>query len=140
MLYSGVDLVEIGRIWTALARHHDRFLTRVYTETEIAQCNERVESLAARFAAKEAAAKALGTGIWRHGIAWTDIEVVRAELGAPSLRLYNAALRRATILGWTTWTVSLSHDSERAIAFVVAMTGPATTSLNESSTPQLPPH
>lgn len=122
MLYSGVDLVEIARIWTALARHHDRFLTRVYTPTEIAQCNERVESLAARFAAKEAAAKALGTGIWRHGIGWTDLEIVRAEHGAPSLHLHNAAKQRAAILGWTTWSVSLSHDSERAIAFVVAMT------------------
>ena len=126
MLYSGVDLVEIARIWTAIARHHERFLTRVYTAVELAQCNERVESLAARFAAKEAAAKALGTGIWRHGIGWTDIEIVRAEHGAPSLHLYNAAQQRADLLGWAAWSVSLSHDSERAIAFVVAMT--ATTS------------
>jgi len=124
MLYSGVDLVEIARIWTAIARHHHRFLTRVYTATELAQCHERVESLAARFAAKEAAAKALGTGIWRHGIGWTDFEIVRAAHGAPSLRLHNAALQRANLLGWTTWTVSLSHDSERAIAFVVALSDP----------------
>ena len=70
------------------------------------------------------AAKALGTGIWRHGIAWTDIEVVRAEHGAPSLHFYNAAQQRAAILGWSAWSVSLSHDRERAIAFVVAMTDP----------------
>jgi holo-[acyl-carrier protein] synthase len=122
MLYSGVDLVEIARIWTAIVRHQERFLRRVYTEREIAQCQERVESLAARFAAKEAAAKALGTGIWRHGIGWTDIEVERAEHGAPSLRLHHAALQRAELLGWSTWSVSLSHDRDRAIAFVVAMT------------------
>jgi holo-[acyl-carrier protein] synthase len=137
MLYSGVDLVEIARIWIAVARHHDRFLTRVFTPLEITQCHERIESLAARFAAKEAAAKALGTGIWSHGIGWTDIEVVRAEHGAPSLRLHNAALQRAHLLGWATWTVSLSHDSERAIAFVIAMTGPTTPS---PETPALPEH
>jgi holo-[acyl-carrier protein] synthase len=121
MLYSGVDLVEIGRIWAAIVRHQDRFLTRVYTARELSQCHERVESLAARFAAKEATAKALGTGIWRHGIAWTDIEVARMEHGAPSLHLHNAALQRAQLLGWAAWSVSLSHDRDRAIAFVVAM-------------------
>lgn len=125
MLYSGVDIVEIARIWTAIVRHPDRFLTRVFTPIEIAQCNERPESLAARFAAKEAAAKALGTGIWRHGIGWTDIEVVRTEVGAPNLHFHNAALQRATILGWSSWSVSLSHDREHAIAFVVAMSDPA---------------
>jgi holo-[acyl-carrier protein] synthase len=124
MLYSGVDLVEIARIWAAVARHHDRFLTRVFTSVEIAQCHARTESLAARFAAKEATAKALGTGIWRHGIGWTDIEVVRADGGAPLLRLHHAALERAQILGWATWSVSLSHDREHAIAFVVAMSDP----------------
>jgi holo-[acyl-carrier protein] synthase len=125
MLYSGVDLIEIARIWAAIVRHQERFLTRVYTAREIAQCHERTESLAARFAAKEATAKALGTGIWRHGIAWTDIEVVRLDYGAPSLYLHNAALQRAHILGWTTWSVSLSHDRDRAIAFVVAMSDPS---------------
>jgi holo-[acyl-carrier protein] synthase len=127
MLYSGVDLVEIARIWTAIVRHKERFLTRVFTAREIAQCHERTESLAARFAAKEATAKALGTGIWRHGIGWTDIEIVRAEHGAPSLHLHHAALERANILGWATWSVSLSHDRDRAIAFVVAMSEPTLT-------------
>jgi holo-[acyl-carrier protein] synthase len=124
MLYSGVDIVEIARIWTAIVRHQNRFLTRVFTAREIIQCQERYESLAARFAAKEATAKALGTGIWRHGIGWTDIEVVRLEHGAPSLHLYHAAQQRADILGWSAWSVSLSHDRERAIAFVVAMSDP----------------
>jgi holo-[acyl-carrier protein] synthase len=125
MLYSGVDIVEIARIWAAIVRHQNRFLTRVFTQIEIAQCHERPESLAARFAAKEATAKALGTGIWRHNISWTDIEVVRADHGAPSLRLHHAAQQRAAILGWASWSVSLSHDRERAIAFVVAMSDPA---------------
>jgi holo-[acyl-carrier protein] synthase len=124
MLYSGVDLVEIARIWAAIVRHRERFLTRVFTEREIAQCHERAESLAARFAAKEATAKALGTGIWRHNVSWTDIEVVRLDHGAPVLHLHNAALQRARLLGWTTWTVSLSHDRDRAIAFVVALSDP----------------
>lgn len=125
MIYSGVDIVEIARIWTAIVRHQDRFLSRVFTPCEIAQCHERSESLAARFAAKEACAKALGTGIWRHNIGWTDIEVVRSEHGAPSLHLHHAAQRRAVTLGWSTWSVSLSHDRERAIAFVVAMSDAA---------------
>src|SRR5690554_2735215 len=120
MLYSGVDLVEIARIWAAIVRHKERFLMRVYTERGISQCSERTESLAARFAAKEATAKALGTGIWRHGIGWSDIEVVRSDEGAPSLHLHNAAFDRARFLGWSTWSVSLSHDRDRAIAFVVA--------------------
>ena len=81
----------------------------------------RIESLAARFAAKEAAAKALGTGIWRNGIGWTDIETVRDEqTGAPTLHLHHGAQARAATLGWRDWTVSLSHDRGHAIALVVA--------------------
>lgn len=121
MLYSGVDIIEIARVATAVARHADRLLARVFTPCELAQCRGRTESLAARFAAKEAAAKALGTGIWRDGIDWTDIEVIRAESGAPTLALHGAALARAQRLGWVSWSVSLSHDRSQAIAFVVAM-------------------
>ena len=122
MLCTGVDLIEITRVRTAIARHGKRFAQRVYTARELAHCGDRMESLAARFAAKEATAKALGTGIWRKGITWTDIEVVNnPETGAPTLCLYNAAARRASDLGLTEWSVSLSHDRERAIALVVAM-------------------
>lgn len=122
MIYSGVDLIEISRIWTAKVRHGERFLQRVYTPRELDQCQGRVESLAGRFAAKEAAAKALGTGIWRQGIVWTDFEVRRDEgSGAPILLLYGAAAARAQALGWSSWSVSLSHDRERAIALVVAL-------------------
>ncbi len=123
MLRTGVDLIEIERIKRAVDQHGDRFLERVYTATERQDCQQRVESLAARFAAKEAVAKALGTGIWRQGVEWVDIEIVRDPTsGAPSLLLHRAAADHAQHLGLTEWSVSLSHDRERAIAFVVAMT------------------
>ena len=122
MLRTGVDLIEIARVGRAIERHGTRFLARVYTARELSDCNARVESLAARFAAKEAAAKALGTGIWRHGVEWTDIEVCRDPLsGAPSLLLYNAAATHSDRQALLHWSVSLSHDRDRAIAFVVAM-------------------
>jgi holo-[acyl-carrier protein] synthase len=122
MIYSGVDLIEISRVWTAKVRHGERFLQRVFTARELAQCQGRAESLAGRFAAKEAAAKALGTGLCRDGIGWTDIEIGRDEAsGAPTLYLHGAAAARAQRLGWTSWSVSLSHDRERVIAFVVAL-------------------
>lgn len=124
MLYSGVDLIEIGRIWAAVARHQDRFLRRVFTPREAEQCCARTESLAGRFAAKEATAKALGTGIWRSGIVWTDIEITRhISSGAPMLHLHGHAEARAQALNWQTWSVSISHDRTHAIAFVIAMAG-----------------
>ncbi len=121
MLYSGVDLIEIARVAAAVERHADRLLARVFTACELEQCRGRAESLAARFAAKEAAAKALGTGIWRDGICWTDIETIRSTSGAPTLVLHGAAAARAARLGWQTWSVSLSHDRSHAVAFVVAL-------------------
>ncbi len=87
ILRTGVDMIEIERVAASIERHGDRFLCRVYTDNEVSVCNGRTQSLAARFAAKEAVAKALGTGIWREGIGWTDIEVGRdLETGAPVLR------------------------------------------------------
>lgn len=122
MLKTGVDLIEIVRVQRAIDQHGTRFLQRVYTVTEQQDCQKRAESLAARFAAKEAVAKALGTGIWRQGIDWTDIEIRRDPVsGAPHLHLHRAAAAHAQQLGLTEWSVSLSHDRERAIAFVVAM-------------------
>jgi len=121
MMRTGVDLIEIGRVQSAIARHGLRFLQRVYTPGELTDCREKVESLAARFAAKEAVGKALGTGIWRHGVEWTDIEVRRhSQSGAPMLYLHNAAADHGRTLQLTEWSLSLSHDRERAIAFVVA--------------------
>jgi len=121
ILRTGVDLIEIERVRRAIARYGDRFLAKVYTAGELTHCGGRAESLAARFAAKEAAAKALQTGVWRQGIGWTDLEVVRDENGAPSLRLHNAAARLAAASDLHNWSVSLSHDRTHAIAFVVAM-------------------
>jgi holo-[acyl-carrier protein] synthase len=121
-LCTGVDTIEIERVAASIERHGDHLLSRVYTDTERSVCSGRVQSLAARFAAKEAVAKALGTGIWREGIGWTDIEVGRDQItGAPVLCLHGAAQAQADKLGLTTWAISLSHDRERAIAFVVAM-------------------
>ncbi|MCL4863694.1 MAG: holo-ACP synthase [Caldilineaceae bacterium] len=122
MLRTGVDLIEIERVRLAVDQQGDRFLRRVFTASELALCAGRVESLAARFAAKEAVAKALGTGIWRQGVMWTDIEILRdAESGAPQLCLHGAAAARSATLGVEEWSISLSHDQERAIAFVVGL-------------------
>lgn len=121
ILRTGVDLIEIERMRQAIDRHGHHFLSRVFTQGELAYCSGRVESLAARFAAKEAGAKTLGTGIWRQGIGWHDIEVIiDSESGAPSLQLHNAAATLAANLGLSVWSLSLSHDRAYAIAFVVA--------------------
>jgi holo-[acyl-carrier protein] synthase len=120
-LRTGVDLIEIERIRLAVAQHGARFLERVYTDAEVRCCGARIESLAARFTAKEAVAKALGTGIWRDGVAWTDIEVLKDSSGAPQLCLHGGAAVAAATAGLTTWSVSLSHDRSQATAFVVAL-------------------
>jgi holo-[acyl-carrier protein] synthase len=125
VLRTGVDLIEIERIRKAIDRHGDRFLSRIFTPYEVAQSCGRLESLAGKFAAKEAAAKALGTGVWRNGIGWLDFEVRKdPESGAPELLLHNAAAVRAGGLGLGLWSVSISHDRSRAVAFVVALQAP----------------
>jgi len=118
MLRSGVDMIEIVRLERSLARYGERFLQRVYTPAEIERYGQRPQSLAARWAAKEAVAKALGTGIGP--VAWTEIEVLEDALRAPALRLSGRAAALASELGLTEWAVSLSHTGELAIAFVVA--------------------
>jgi len=119
----GMDLVRIDRIRRVLADHPDRFRARVFTPTECQDAADRgageVASLAARFAAKEAALKALGTGRGS-GIGWKDVEVQRTGSGAPILLLHGAAADRARMLGLTNWRVSLTHDRETAGAVVVA--------------------
>lgn len=121
-LRTGVDLIEIERIRKAVDRHGERFLARVFTPAEVLQSCGRLESLAGKFAAKEAAAKALGTGVWRDGIGWLDFEVRKdAASGAPELLLHQAAAARAAGLGLRAWSLSISHDRTRAVAFVVAM-------------------
>jgi holo-[acyl-carrier protein] synthase len=117
----GTDVIEIARIAQSLDRFGDRFLHRVYTAREIAYCLRKrnsAESLAARFAAKEAAAKALGTGISR-GIGWLDLEVVRQPSGKPTLHLSGRAAAHAQKLGVATISLSLTHSKDTALAVVI---------------------
>ena len=117
-LRTGVDLLEISRLRVAIDRHGERFLARIFTSTEREQCGENYPSLAARFAAKEAVSKALGTGIGPVG--WREIEVLRGEARQPILLLHGEAARLAASLGLDTWSLSLSHSENYAIAMVVA--------------------
>lgn len=120
MLRTGVDLIEVERVAAAVAKYGARFTRRVFTDGEIAYCAGRVTSLAARFAAKEAASKMLGVGIQhRAGVGWREIEIVSADNGDPSMRLSGRAARRADELGVTNIALSFSHTREHAIAFVV---------------------
>ena len=120
MVECGVDLVEIERIEKAVARLGDRFVNRVFTERERLYARGRGPQLAARFAAKEAVAKILGTGLWREGVSWHQIEVFNDASGKPHLHLSGEAAARATELGFTAWSISISHSRGDAIAFVVA--------------------
>ena len=122
---SGIDLVEIARIQHSVDRFGERFLDRVYTAAEKAYCQRKrnaAESLAARFAAKEAGAKALGTGI-SHGVTWLEIEVVREPGGRPSLRFHGRAAERAERMGVRNVALSLTHTSDLAMASVVLEDG-----------------
>ena len=118
-LSTGVDLIEVERIRDAIERHGDRFIQRIFTTTEQHECNGRLASLAGRFAAKEAAAKALGTGIG--DVSWLEIEIKGDENHAPRLRLSGEGKRLADELGLTTWSVSITHTDTQAVAFVVAI-------------------
>ena len=121
VLGVGTDLIEIARIQQSIARFGDRFLHRIFTPREIAYCQRKknaAESLAARFAAKEAGAKALGTGISR-GIGWLELEVVREPGSRPILQLTGRAAARARSLGITRVSLSLTHSRDTALAVVV---------------------
>lgn len=118
---SGIDLTEISRIQHSVERFGERFLNKVYTAGEQAYClrkRKSAESLAARFAAKEAAAKALGTGI-SQGVTWQEIEVVREPSGRPSLAFHGRARELASRLGVTNAALSLTHTADLAMASVV---------------------
>lgn len=118
-LRSGLDLLEIDRLKAALDRHGERFLRRIFTGRELEECQGNVRSLAARFAAKEAVAKALGTGIGDVG--WLEIEVQRGERGEPQLALYGKARSLAAALGLQSWTISLTHTQTTAAALAIAV-------------------
>ncbi|MCH8847838.1 MAG: holo-ACP synthase [Chloroflexi bacterium] len=113
----GVDLIEIDRIAATLERFGTRFLERVYTPGEIAYCRGRAPQLAARFAAKEAVMKALGTGT--RGIGWREVEVTRRRSGQPDIALHGRAIERARKIGIDHLSVSLSHSRNYAVASVV---------------------
>lgn len=117
-LQVGTDIVEIARIMAALGRFGERFLERVYTPAEQALCRGRPPELAARFAAKEAAMKALGTG--RRGVGWREVEVLADMRGRPLLHLHGRAAARAAAIGLRRFAVSLSHERGYAIAVVIA--------------------
>ncbi len=113
----GVDIVGIARVERIIARWGDRFLARVFTARELDDCQGRPESLAARFAAKEAVLKALGTGLDR-GICWHDVEVVRTSKG-PHILLRGVAEQEARVQGLIYWSVSLTHSDGIAAAVAV---------------------
>jgi holo-[acyl-carrier protein] synthase len=116
----GIDMIEIARVRRVLDRHPDRFLNRVYTPPEIAYCRGRLGELAARFAAKEAVMKALGTGV--RGIAWKEIEILPNFRGKPLVTLHGNAAARAIAIGLHEIDISLSHTHIYALAVVVGET------------------
>jgi holo-[acyl-carrier protein] synthase len=115
----GVDIIEIARIERTLADFGERFLRRVYTERERERYGSRPSELAARFAAKEATSKALGTGI--RGIRWREMEFLANRRGKPVLILHGSAADRAASLGLVAFDVSLTHSRTDAMAFVVGI-------------------
>lgn len=119
MLRSGVDIIEIDRIDRAILRHGQRFFDRFFTRQELIDCGGRTPALAARFAAKEAVAKALGTGIG--DVSWKEIEIVNSERREPVLKLHGNAQQVASAQGLKVWSVSLSHTHEHAVAVAVAL-------------------
>jgi holo-[acyl-carrier protein] synthase len=121
ILGTGVDIAETARIEQGLERHGDRFIKRLFTPAEIAYCEKfknRAERYAARFAAKEAAFKALGTG-WRNGVRWLEVEVTHRPSGKPELLLSGRAAELARILGVTRTEISLSHSDRYVVAQVI---------------------
>ena len=122
----GIDIVETVRIQRMHDEHGQRFLDRCFTPAEQAYCSRNpkrfYEHLAARFAAKEAVLKVLGTG-WRGGILWTDVEVLRAESGQPGVALTGEAAAVANKLGIQRWHISLSHIETHATASAIGLRG-----------------
>lgn len=113
----GIDIIEIDRVADVLARHGDRFLERIYTPDEVRHCRGRIGELAARFAAKEAVMKALGTGV--RGIRWREIETLPNRRGKPLVFLYGNAAERARKIELRGLEISLTHSKLYAIASVV---------------------
>jgi len=118
---TGIDICEVARLRKSIERFGRRFIDRIYTPREIAYVERkanRYERYAARFAAKEAGMKAIGTG-WRGGIRWQDFEVANLASGKPTLALYGVAAKVAERLGVTNISLSLTHTAEQGMAFVI---------------------
>lgn len=125
ILGIGTDVAEVNRIRQSIARYGDRFLNRIFTRGERAYAERKgnsAERFAARFAAKEAGMKAIGTG-WKRGVAWKDFEVVNEPSGRPTLRLTGIAREIASQLGVQRVSISLTHTAEAAFAVVVLEDG-----------------
>jgi holo-[acyl-carrier protein] synthase len=119
----GIDVIVISRVKKVLQKHPERFLRRVYTPEEVAFCRGRVHELAARFAAKEAVMKALGTGA--RGLAWREIEILPNRRGKPLVYLHGLARQRGEKIGMRGIDVSLTHEGDLAIAVVAGMSDDA---------------
>ncbi len=118
---TGVDLAEVDRIREAIERHGQHFIERIYTPAEIAYVERkanRFERYAARFAAKEAGMKAIGTG-WSRGVRWRDFEVANLPSGRPTLQLHGAAAQFADRLGVRNIALSITHTAVQAMAIVI---------------------
>jgi len=122
----GIDIVDCTRLESAIGRHGEHFLRRVFTKAELAYCRGRkreIEHLAGRFAAKEAVFKALGTG-WINGISWQDVEVHNDEAGRPQVNLTGKCGQMAETLGITGILISISHSGSAAIASAIGVGRP----------------
>jgi holo-[acyl-carrier protein] synthase len=120
-LCAGVDVVDVARFAAFAARRGTLLEGRVFTAAELSDCHGRVASLATRFAAKEAVAKALGVGIGR--LRWLDVEVRETSVGRPALTLTGAAAALANERGLVEWAISLSHTDRTAVAIAIAAAG-----------------
>src|SRR5690242_15603389 len=121
ILGTGVDLAEVPRIRSSIERYGERFIRRIYTPLEIAYVERkanRFERYAARFAAKEAGMKAIGTG-WRRGVRWQDFEVINLPSGKPTLRFHGVAAEFARKLGVRNIALSLTHTAELGMAHLI---------------------
>ena len=117
----GVDIAEVGRVKAAIERHGETILRRLYTPAEREYCERfknKYERFAGRFAAKEAAMKALGTG-WSRGVRWVDVEVVRPRGGRPTIKLHGEAAKISERLGVKNISLSITHTADQAFAQVI---------------------
>ncbi|MCS7251144.1 MAG: holo-ACP synthase [Anaerolineae bacterium] len=124
MVALGIDIIEIQRVERVVARFGERFLQRVFTPAERQACRGRIFEYSARFAAKEATAKALGVGLRimaRDGIGFHEVEILPDPWGQPHVHLHGRAAERARALGLTHWAVSMTHDGGFAIAVVISI-------------------